>query len=293
MINKEQDWRNSASTSAKMDYIPSIEEVDFNRDYLFTNLDCFGVDPKNRPSTEDDITVKKYAKLMLEGKWFFELSPIYVGIYNKYVPNGEHRKKAIKLAMEKGLKPIIHVRFFDDSDRLEEKRAALNAGKHWNSDDYVEAAVSAGNTDFSYLKDFCLDEDHAQLHSVKGKPYYNKGAIALGSTYKDFKDGYLTGEWNITRKDIATSEKRYNEMVRIRKSLGYDTAGQDCWIYIGEAWNEFSKNSGYMERIKRLPDGMETFYGSLKYIDNTNSNKTKEWFGRFVEALEKAERHSR
>lgn len=292
MQNCSKNGQNCVATSAQIDFIPSIEEVDFNRDYLFTNLDYFGVDPKNRPSEESDITVKKYAKLMTDGKWFFELSPIYVGINSKNIFNGENRRKAIKLAMEDGLKPLIHVRFFDDTDDLDAKRQALNGGRHWNSDDYVESLVQAGNSDFIYLKEFCLDEDHPQLHSVKGKPYYNKGAIALGSTYKGFKDGYLTGDWNITHKDIATSERRYNEMVRIRKSFRLDQAGQDCWIYVGEAWNRFSKNAGYMDRVKRLPEGIETLYTALKYVDNTNSNKTNEWFDRFVEALEKAERNS-
>lgn len=283
-----------AGDAEKFNFIPSIEDVDFNRDYLFTNLDCFGVDPENRPSTKEDIIVRRYAKLMLDGKWFYDLSPLYVGINNLFIANGEHRRKAIKLAIEKGIEqPIVHVRFFDDGTNLKEKREVLNGGKHWNSDDYVEALVSAGNSDFIFLRDFCLDEDHPQLHSTKGKPYYNKGAIVLGSTYKEFKDAYLSGIWGIKHQDIAVSEKRYTEMVRIKKALKYDAAGQDCWIYIGEAWNEFSKaNSEYASRIKNLPDGIESFYDALKYIDNTNSNKPSEWLERFVKALDYAEKHA-
>lgn len=282
------------ATSPLVDVIPTIDTVDYHKDYAFTSLDCFGVDPGNRPSEYDDIAVKKYSKLMLSGKWYFEYSPLYVGINSKSLFNGEHRRKAINIAKEKGLKPIIYIRFVDDSDekKLPELRDALNSGRHWNSDDYVEAAISAGNKDFKYLKDFCLNEDHPQLHSKKGKPYYNKGAIVLGSTYAEFKEAYLYGEWDISLKDIATAEKRYQEMIRIKKSLGYDDAGQDCWIYIGMAWYELTNNKGIMNRIKSLPDGIETFYAALKYVDNTNSNKTKIWYGRFVEALEKAERHS-
>jgi hypothetical protein len=44
-----------------------------------------------------------------------------------------------------------------------------------------------------------------------------------------------------------------------------------------------------MDRIKRLPEGIENFYDALQYIDNTNSNKTNEWYERFINALEKAE----
>ena len=291
MVNYNQNGQNSVATSAMIDYIPSIEEVDYDRDYLFTSLDSFGVDPNNRPSADDDITVKRYAKAMKNGKWFFELSPIYVGIVSRTIFNGENRRKAINLIKDE-VHPIIHIRFVDDTEKAKEKREALNAGRHWNSDDYVEALISSGNKDFKYLKDFCLDEDHPQLHSRNGKPYYNKGAIVLGATYKEFKDAYQNGEWDISHNDIATAEKRYGEMVRIKKALGYDEAGQDCWIYFGEGWYKFSKNKGYMDRIKMLPDGIETFYTSLKYVDNTNSNKTNEWYGRFVEALEKAERHS-
>ena len=283
----------SASCSTSIDVIPSIENVDFHRDYAFTNLDCFGVDSSNRPSDESDVTVKRYAKMMMNGEWFFELSPIYVGIHSKNIFNGEHRRKAINLAKEKGCSPIIYVRFFDDSINQQGKREALNGGRHWNSDDYVEAAISAGNKDFMFLKEFCLNEDHPQLHSSKGKPYYNQGAIVLGSTYKEFKDAYLSGEWHISLSDINTAERRYSEMIRIKKALGYDDAGQDCWIYIGMAWYKFTTNKDYMCRVRRLSDGLETFYDALHYVSNTNSNRSDEWFGRFVEALEKAERHDK
>lgn len=283
--------RKAVATKPQVDVIPSIEEVDFNRDYLFTNLDAFKVDDHNRKSDNDDITVRKYAKAMKSGKWFWELSPIYVGINSMTIFNGEHRRKAFDLIKDE-VHPIVHIRFVDDTEQAKEKREALNAGKHWNSDDYVEALVSAGNKDFIFLKNFCLDEDHPQLHSRNGKPFYNKGAIVLGTTYKEFKDAYQSGEWGIKHKDIATAEKRYGEMVRIKKALGYDDAGQDCWISIGEAWYTFSKNTGFIDRVKRLPDGIESFYNALKYIDNTNSSKPREWLDRFVEALENAERHS-
>lgn len=293
MLSKKTIGQNSVATSAQLDVIPSITEVDYLRDYLFTTLDEFGVDDENRPSSTDDPTVKKYAKLMLKGQWYFELSPIYVGIKSKKIFNGEHRRKAIDKAKEKGLRPIIHVRFVDDTVDAEGKREALNAGKHWNSDDYVEALISSGNKDFEELKKFALDEDHPQLHSSRGKPYYNKAAIPFGSTYNDFKEGYLTGNWNITRTDIRRSEQTYSEMVRIKKAIGNEDTGHDFWIYFGEAWREF-RNSPYYERVKRLPNGIESFYDALHFLSpkSLNGNKTKEWKDRYIEALEKAERHS-
>lgn len=295
MFKLSLNAQNSASRSTQMevDVIPSLENVDFHKDYAFTSLDCFGVDDDNRPCDESDITVKKYAKIMQKGKWFYELSPLYVGIHSLNIFNGEHRRKAINLAKQKGANPIIYVRFFDDSENKPEKREALNSGRHWNSDDHVDALVSAGNKNFIFLRNFCLNEDHPQLHSSKGKPYYNKGAIVLGSTYKEFKEAYLSGEWDLKPEDINTAEKRYSELIRIKKSLGYDDAGQDCWIYIGMAWYRFSNNKNFADRIKRLPDGIETFYSALRYVNNTNSNKSEEWYGRFIEALEKAERHSK
>ena len=294
MNTKFENGQNRVATSPLVDVIPTIDTVDFHKDYFFTNLDAFGVDPGNRPSDDTDVTVKKYAKLMQKGEWFFELSPIYVGIKSLNIFNGEHRRKAINIAMEKGLKPLICVRFFDDTDEktLEGKRDALNSGRHWNSDDYVKALISEGDKNFIFLDKFCKDKDHPQLHTKKGLPCYNKGAIVLGSTYRGFKDAYLGGSWDISNDDLYTAEKRYQEMVRIKKAVGYDDAGQDCWIYIGEAWYQFSSNVNYMSRVKRLPKGIESFYDALRFVDNTNCNKTKVWFGRFVEALEKAERHA-
>lgn len=283
------DGQNSVAASAKVDVIPTIDTVDFHREYPFTTLDFFGVDSNNRPSEESDVTVKKYAKMMLQGEWFPELSTIYVGIHSLNIFNGEHRRKAYRLAKEKGYSPIIWVKFFDDSQNLKGKREALNGGKHWNCDDYVESLIN-DNEDFKFLKEFAINEDHPQLHSAKGKPYYNKAAIVLGTTYKDFKDGYLSGQSPFTNKGIARAEQTYPEMIRIKKSLKYDEAGQDCWIYIGEAWQKIMNNKALWDRIKRLPEGIEDFYDALKYIDNTNSNKTSEWYERFIAALERAER---
>ena len=280
---------NSALATAQVDYIPTIEEVDFHKDYPFTTLDFFGVDSGNRPSADTDTTVKKYAKQMIQGEWFPDLSLIYVGINSLNIFNGEHRRKAINLAKEKGYEGIIWVRFFDDRDNLDGKREALNGGKHWNCDDYVESLIH-DNRDFAFLKEFAVNEDHPQLHSVKGKPYYNKAAIVLGATYKEFKEGYLSGQSPFTNKGIARAEQTYSEMIRIKKALKYDEAGQDCWINIGEAWQKIINNKGLWERIKRLPEGVEDFYDALKYVDNTNSNKTTEWYERFIAALERIEK---
>lgn len=286
--------RSIVNQPTEINVIPTIETVDFNRDYFFTNLDVFKFSEENRPSEESDATVKKYYKMMADGKWFYELSPIYVGITSMQIENGEHRRKAIKLLKEKkGIEPIIHIRFFDDTVNLKEKRAALNGGKHWNADDFVEALVQSGHKSFTYLKNFCLDEDHPQLHSPKGKPYYNKGAIVLGLTYQEFKKAYQTGEWDIPYTVSATAEKRYSELVRIKKALRMDEASQDCWIPIGESWFKISNNTSFMNRIKSLNDGIEDFYKELTIIDNTNTSKASEWEKRMIMALENAERKNR
>lgn len=286
--------KNNSKFNYEVDVIPTVDNVDFNRDYLFTNLDAFKCSKGNRPSEESDATVKNYYKKMADGKWFYEISPIYVGITSMQIENGEHRRKAIKLLKErKGVEPIIHIKFFDDTDRLEEKREALNGGKHWNVDDCVETLVQSEHKSFTYLKNFCLDEDHPQLHSPKGKPYYNKGAIVLGLTYQEFKKAYQTGEWDIPYTVSATAEKRYAELVRIKKAFRLDEASQDCWIPIAESWFKISTNTALMNRIKDLPDGIEDLYRELAITDNTNTSKQSVWYDRMITAIENAERKSR
>ena len=290
MQNAKFNCQKSVATGAqRMDYIPTIQDVDYNRDYLFTTLDFFGVDKANRPSETDDATVKKYAKSMVAGEWYFELSPIYVGITQQTIFNGEHRRKAIDLAKAKGLNPVIHVRFVDDRKDADSKREALNSGKHWNADDHIEALISAGNKDFAELKKFAVDEDHPQLHSVKGKPFYNRAAIAFGSTFSDFKKGYETGDWNITRSDIRRSEQTYNEMVRIKKAFGLNDAGHDFWINLGQAWKKFYSDEALYSRVKKLPNGIESFYEALSGLGTMNSYKTEEWLDKYKEALGIAE----
>ena len=281
---------NSALATAQVDVIPTIDTVDFHREYPFTTLDFFPVDEGNRPSDESDSTVKSYAKQMINGQWFEDCSTIYVSIHTKKILNGENRRKAYNLAKEKGYNPIIWVKFIDDSEKPKEKREALNGGRHWNCDDCCNSLVSEGNKDYIFLKKFAINEDHPQLHSSKGKPNWNKAAIVLGVTYREFKDGYKKRISNFTREGIARAERTYSEMVRIKKALKYDGAGQDCWISFGEAWQMIINNKVMWNRIKSLPEGIEDFYDALKYVDNTNSNKPLEWYERFVYAIEKAEK---
>ena len=228
--------------------------------------------------------------MMLRGEWFEDCSTIYVSIHTKKILNGEHRRKAYNIAKRKGYNKPIWVKFIDDSECPTEKREALNSGKHWNCDDCCNSLVSEGNKDYIYLKNFAINDDHPQLHSSKGKPNWNKAAIVFGVTYKEFKDGYKKRISNFTNDGIGRAERTYQEMIRIKKALKYDEAGQDCWINFGEAWQMIVNNNVMWNRIKSLPEGIEDFYNALKYVDNTNSNKTSEWYKRFVFAIEKAEK---
>lgn len=285
--------KNNSKFNYEVDVIPTVDNVDYHRDYFFTNLDVFGVSKDNRDSDIDDTTVKKYYKMMMDGEWFFELSPIYVGISTLEITNGEHRRKAInKYSLKTGERPVVYVRFFDDTEQVKEKIKALNSGKHWNCDDYCNTEANNGNKAFKFLRDFCLDEDHPQLH--KGdKPNWNKGAVVLGITYTNFKTAYQTGEWDLSYEDTSTSEKRYAEIVRIKKAFRLDEASQDCWIPIAESWCDISKDKDLMDRINRLPDGIETFYRELTIAENTNSSKRSVWYDRMITALENAERKSK
>lgn len=292
-ITKNSPVYGNGQTNA-INTVPSIEEVDYLRDYLFTGdqLEQFKVDPNNRPSEIDDATVKKYSKIMLNGDWFFELAPIYVGIKSMTIFNGEHRRKAIVRSMEKDskFKPVVHVRFVDDSVRASDKRDALNAGKHWNSDDYVEAQISGGNGLFALLKEFALDEDHPHLHSKRGKPFYNKSAICFGSTYSEFKDGYETGDWKVNKKFVDRREQTYGEMARIRKAVFPEPISHDFWLNFGDAWKTFRYNEAVSSRILRLPEGIESFFDALGRLGPLNSYKVGDWTKRFSDALYEAEK---
>ena len=287
MNNSLFNGDNSAlATAQEINVIPTIDTVDFHREYPFTTLDYFPVDESNRTSE----AYKSYAKKMVKGEWFEDCSTIQVSIHTKKILNGENRRKAYNLAKEKGYNPIIWVKFIDDSEKPKEKREALNSGKHWNCDDKCNSLVSEGNEDYIFLKNFATNEDHPQLHSAKGKPNWNKAAIVLGVSYSDFKDGCNNRVSHFTREGIRRAEQTYSEMVRIKKALKYDSAGQDCWGAFGEAWLKIVNNNVMWSRIKNLPEGIEDFYDALKYVDNTNSNKPLEWYERFVFAIEKAER---
>lgn len=291
MVNKKETV--GARYIDSINTVPSINEVDFFRDYLFTgdNLEQFKVDPENRPSDIDDATVKKYSKLMLAGSWFFELSPIYVGITSMTIFNGEHRRKAVVRSMEKDkdFNPVVHIRFVDDRDKAREKREALNSGKHWNCDDYIEAMVSAGDPDFIALKEFALSEDHPHLHSKNGKPFYNKAAICFGTTYSAFKKAYETGVLELDKKYIARSERTYSEMSRIRRLVFGNDVSHDFWLNFGDAWKKFRFDEAVSRRIQNLPDGIDTFFDVLGKMGPLNSYKLPAWTKRFSDALYEAE----
>ena len=284
--------------------IPTPETVDFHRDYAFTDLSFFKNDAFNRDSTTNDGTVKRYKKMMLNGEWVFEISPIWVGINTHTIANGFHRKLAYDEARAEGLDEVMYVRFFDDSKP--EKRAnlikAFNSAKAWRVDAWCESRVAQGDPNFSFLKRFALDEDHPQLHGKSNNPYWNKAAIVLGLGYSGFKAAYETGAWNLEHDTVKNAEKTYEEMVRIKRSLRLDLTSQDEWITWGEAWIELKNDKNFQRDIKNLPNGIEDFYDALKFVDNTcvefdpktgkKIQKKKVWKCRFKEALAKAERHT-
>ena len=274
----------------KINFIPSINNVDFHKDYPFDNLDCFGVDKGNRNSSGN---VKDYFKKMKDGKWFFELPLVEVGIKSLNILNGEHRRKAYNMYVEKtGNKPIVWVRFVDDSGDIKALREALNGGKHWNAEDYISAHINEGHPDFIALYDFAMDKDHGRLHGEKkekNKPYYAFAAIALGSTRTEFKKGYLTGNWSISRSDYRRAEQTYSEMVRIKKCVGLGDAGHDFWLNIGEAWQTFYRDKATWDRVKALNNGIEDFYDALMCLGTMNTYHKDDWYERYIKALELAE----
>lgn len=266
--------------------IPNLSTVDYDKIYHFSSLDQFKKSDLNRESNVAKI--KEYAKLMKEGKWMFELSPIYVGIGSMEILNGETRRNAINLAKSKGVEiNDISVIFVDDfpESRKKDVVEALNATKHWQIDDYISCWITQNVTSFKYLKDFCTDEDHPKLHS-KNRANYGKGALLFGQTYQGFKKTYKNGNFTISEKDKKLAESRYEQIVRIIKALAFD-ASDDYWIPIAEAWYKVSSNKNNIERIKNLPDGFETFYNGLyeKYALK-GSNNTDEWVRRFIEVIQ-------
>lgn len=275
----------------KEDLSNVLANVDYDRDYWFDTdtVLSFKESKDNRPSKDDEDAVKAYAKLMRAGKWVFSLSPIYVGVSTKAILNGEHRRKAIRLALAKGaIIPAVKIKFVDDKDERTRKQVVniLNSGKALRCADCCEREVKEGNKDFIELKKFCLNTDHPRLHT-KGINW-NLGGVLVCGNYKAFKAGYQNGDWEVSKKQWDRAEQTYNEVYRIRKALRLEDAGQDCWQYICEAWHRIINDRECWQEIQKLPNGIEDFYEELKSCDNTNSNKPQEWYNRLVGCINNA-----
>lgn len=275
-----------------LNYLPTINDVDFYHLYKFNDFSLFKNSIENRPTKKSDdayrTKVYEYYREIKKGKWDFDATHLDISIHTKEILNGGTRFDAMKMAIEKGIEiPYFLVRFTDDDTPEKTKRLIkiLNNNSHWQIDDFINTWVAQGIESYSYLKKFCKDEAHSLLHS-KNRANYGKGALIFGQTYNQFKETYKTPDWTITDKDKKMAEARYEQIVRIIKALCFDSS-DDYWIPIAEAWYKITSDKSNLEKLKSLSDGYETFYDYLN--DNyklMGTNKTKEWLSRFGKAIQ-------
>ena len=275
-----------------INYVPSINDVDYHHLYKFNDFSLFKNSIENRPTTKSDGTfrakVYEYYRLIKKGEWDFDATHLDVSIHTKEILNGGTRFAAMKMAMEKGIEiPYFLVRFTNDDTPEKTTRLIwiLNNNSHWQIDDHINTWVEQGIESYTYLKKFCFDKAHSMLHS-KNRANYGKGALIFGQTYNQFKETYKKSDWVITDKDKKMAEARYEQIVRIIKSLCFDSS-DDYWIPIAEAWYKITSEKSNLDKLKSLSDGYETFYEYL--YDNyklMGTNKTKEWLSRFGKAIQ-------
>lgn len=201
--------------------------------------------------------VEEYANTMAKGEWIFSQSPISIGWYNRCIGNGHSRQLAVIRAVEeKGAKiDKVVVQYFDDSTEEKEKNAvkALNYSSHFTNYQKIDTLIANGDSDFTFLKEFALDEFHPLLHS-NGVPNYTKAAMLFTSPSKFKKAANGDIEFKLTNKDKKEAEQRYSEVSRLTKALKAPNRFQ----YIAEAWMSLKDDNYFQLKINEI--GLENFY---------------------------------
>lgn len=294
MTNSNNVVMPSFKGNEMVNVIPTKENVDYNRIYVFNDFDvvdkCFVMYEDNRELDKKHINEIQtdIDKVPFKSKFF---SPIRVDINTMGVADGQHRLEAFKKAWKEGSTEVMRVIFEDypttndGRDRMTIISRINGTNKNWGVKDHQHRLLVEDNTNMVNVADFGKTHRICQKINKKGEvvDFYPRYAFAIllgRNATKEVKDGTI----KVSKKDLEFGEKMNAELEKLVDALGYEI---NSWFEsFAHAWYNIRKNDNANSAIVDEL-GIDTI---CKYIFNYFNGwhpvtRKTEWENRFRTAL--------
>lgn len=289
---------NIFKTTVTVNEVVTKENVDFNKVYLYTNLDKFTRHPRNRRL--DFNHCKYFKKSMLTGTADDNLiGEMKIDINTNQIYDGQHRIQAYKDAVKEGYNKPLRVMFINAPEDVNEQITLineLNNGKHWNINDHINSH-KGGDNDLLKLEAFCLSHELLYREIKKGKdkgkktPFMRRGAAVITGKKSYYRTALRDGTFKASKEDWEDAENIYSEVVNIlnatKLSKQADIPALEGIIL---AWFAVHNDKRMAKKIESLPNGLNDVYEYMtpSNMDVRHTTSADIWEDRFRTAVENA-----
>lgn len=280
-------------THKYVNYVPSVEDVDFDATYYFTDPDLVKNTFKWIKGNRQQIDMKhvnelKQAYLSDTSEY---VDSIRVDIFTFYNCDGQHRLLGWVKAKEENPDIIpLRVRFEGyPKEKMISIITQINCGtKPWSIKDFTNYLEVIGDESTINAKEF--GESHKLLAKINKKGeivgYYPRYvyAVLLGrNATKEVKNN----TFKISNSDLKYGEQIYSEIEKMVDALGYDI---NTWFesFI-QSWYGLRNDSSFNYFVNEM-GGLDRFYSTIaKSLEGTHPvTKKGEWDYRFRYAIYEA-----
>lgn len=272
-----------------INFIPTKENVNYNRIYLFNNpkaVEKFNFHNENRFLKKSHIKeiIKDIESSPFHSKYF---NPIRVDINTLSIADGQHRLSAFLKAWENGSKEVLRVIFEDypKNDMINIVAKINSSNKNWTVSDYQHKLLVQGDDAMNQLERFGKEHTLTQKLNKDGEvvgcyPRYVYAIVFGKNITSDVKKSNVV----IEEGQVEFAAKLHSELEQLVQALGYEVSS---WFEsFACAWYNIRKNDGaYSQIVDEI--GIITIADNIKrYFDGFNIvTRKSEWEQRFRNAL--------
>lgn len=274
----------SLKGSKMVNVVPTKENVDYNRIYLFTQDPHFGKFEADRGLNKAHVAeIRKQIETGKDGAKY--ICPIRVDINTLNTSDGKHRYNAFVQAWKNGSKEEMKVIFEDLPENEHEAVDVIvkinSTQKNWGIPSYNNRLIVEGDENVISIKDFGESHPLCQKKNKKGEvvgffPRYTYAIVLGRNATKDIKNGKLV----VSKEQLAFAERMYSELEMLVNSVDYE---MNSWFEgFAHAWYNIRKNDGaYNAIIEEV--GMDAICKNIgKFLTGLHqSTKKSVWEERF------------
>lgn len=225
----------------------------------------FGKAQKNRKINEqhvnDFVTILKDTTFVPDedGEMLaYGIIPVIVNPITNHILDGQHKIKAYKDAIDKGLIPsdvkilVGYWRIYDEAHENAVTIMLNSKSKNWSLNDYLDA-YAQDSVYYAKLKDFCQKHSLCKKITKTGDTQLNYRYGAAIITGKGCQDYLKQGTFSFNDDQLAVADNIHDEMLSIRNKLGMKSSSEV--EFMAKEWHKQRKimTADEIVSLKYLP----------------------------------------